>query len=1104
MIKFISISISLSLSLIACLWSCTEPAIDNPTLFELVPPEQSGIQFNNTIKETALANILTYQYFYNGGGVAVGDVNNNGLMDLFFTGNMTANKLYLNKGNLEFQDITLATGTAGREDHWTTGAVMVDINGDGLMDIYVCYSGNLPTDARRNQLFVNQGPDEQGIPYFEEMAKAYGIDDPGYSTSALFFDYDLDGDLDLLLLQHNPELYSNLDESNFRKRLQEIDPDMSTKLYRNKGESFEDVSDQVGLSGSPLSYGLGASVADVNGDGYPDIYIANDYSSPDYLYINNGDGTFTDQISEQIGHTSLYAMGMDIADFNNDGLMDIFTLDMLPEDNRRQKLLFSPENYDHFDLFVKVGLHHQYMRNMLQMNNGDGTFSEIGQLAGISNTDWSWAPLFADFNNSGRKDLFVSNGFLKDLTNLDFINNRKEYLQNQKVTQAGLMELINSMPATPLQNYLFENHGDLSFTNTATAWGLDQLSNSNGAVYVDLDNDGDLELVVNNINQSAFIYKNNARESQKTNYLQIELKGEDKNTQGLGSRVTLYADGHIQLLDQNPYRGYQGNVSPVLHFGLGEWKKIDSLVINWLNGSSEVIYNPESNSRLILSQANASNPQKSKITQTPLWQREPTDNEMIHHNTIFNDFKRQTQLMENLSAKGPVLIKADIDGDGLEDIFLGGGLGQAGKIFLQNKNGEFRESRDAFDEYDEEAVDVHAAFFDANQNGYLDLYVVRGGYHQFKSGDHKLRDELYINDGTGNFTKSPEGSLPARYSSSSVAVPIDFNKDGHIDLFIGGTYVPGRFPESDESYVLLNQGNGTFITVEGNEWPLLSSLKRINDAVAIDINNDGNSELIIASEWASILILSVSGAKLENVTDQYFSENHTGLWKSILIEDLDGDGKLELVVGNLGLNSQYKASKDQTMQMHFADFDDNGSVDPLLSFYLNGKRYPYLSRDELTAQMYRKKAQFPTYRQYADATMQQILTKEELNNAEILEVNTLETMLFTFRDGKFISSPLPREVQMAPVASITAITSEKGQKDIFIAGNSNHSRIKIGKMDANHGILLRANENLNYSYIPQYLSGFKLRGDINKSLIINDKLYLGIHHFPVAVYRTAQ
>lgn len=1100
MIKEIRVFVPLLL-LTACLWACADPLSENQTLFELIPAEQSGILFSNNLKETALANILTYQYFYNGGGVAVGDVNNDGLMDLFFTGNMTSNKLYLNKGDLKFQDITLATGTAGREEHWTTGAVMVDINGDGLMDIYVCYSGNLPSDARRNQLFVNQGIDEQGIPYFEEMAKAYGIDDPGYSTSALFFDYDLDGDLDLMLLQHNPELYSNLDESNFRKRLQEHSPDMCSKLFKNNDGIFEDVTLEAGLSGTPLSYGLGGNVADVNGDGYPDIYIANDYSAPDYLYINNGNGTFSDRINEQIGHTSLYTMGMDIADFNNDGLLDIFTLDMLPEDNRRQKLLFSPENYDHFDLFVKVGLHHQYMRNMLQMNNGDGTFSEVGQLVGVSNTDWSWAPLFADFNNSGNKDLFVSNGFLKDLTNLDFINNRKEYLQNQNVTQAGLMELINTMPATPLQNYLFENKGDLNFANKATEWGLDAISNSNGAVYVDLDNDGDLELVVNNINQPAFIYKNNSRETQQTNYLQVELIGKDNNSMGLGAKIYIYADGHLQLQDQNPYRGYQGNVSPVLHFGLGGWDSLDSLVILWPGGFSETIYNPKSNQRLVLLQTNALPIDIEDEKRSPLWTSLSSTELLTHYNTTYNDFKRQPQLMENLSSKGPVMIKADVNGDGLEDIFLGGGLGKAGKIFLQNQNGDFNELPEAFTSYNLAAVDVHATFLDANLNGHMDLYIVRGGYHQYQGNDKLLKDELYLNDGTGKFSLSPAGSLPDHFHSGSVAVTLDINKNGRSDLFIGGTYVPGRFPESEDSYILMNQGDGSFKIVDSIDWPVLSQLQRVNDAIAMDLNENGYSELVIASDWAPIQIFSIVDSKLENQTDKYFEKNYNGLWKSLLISDLNGDGQIELIVGNHGLNSQYRASRAEPMQMHFADFDQNGSIDPLLSYYIYGERHPYLSRDELTAQIYRKKALFPTYASYADTRVEDILTTEELEKADKLEVNTLETMMFTLKDGKFKDTALPRQVQIAPVKTIIALPGQNGNKDVFFAGNSTHSRMKIGKIDANHGVLIKGGKDLIFTYIPQYLSGFQIKGDVNTTLLINESLRIGKYNEQVLIYK---
>lgn len=1092
-----------SIALVFVFFACNNQVKEEFPLFELLDSSMTNVNFSNSIEESPLSNIMTYQYFYNGGGVAVGDVNKDGLQDLFFTGNMSPNKLYLNKGNLMFQDITLATGTGGREENWTTGAVMVDINGDGLMDIYVCYSGNHAPENRKNQLFVNQGLDAQGIPYFKEMAKNYGLDDSGYSTSAVFFDFDLDGDLDVLLLQHNPELYSNLDESNFKKRLQEYNPDMSTKLLRNEQGKFTDVSQASGLIGSPLSYGLGAGVSDINGDGFPDIYIANDYSAPDYFYMNNGDGTFSERSKESLGHTSLYSMGMELSDFDNDGLVDIFTLDMLPEDNKRQKLLFSPENYDHFNLLVNVGLHHQYMRNMLQRNNGDGTFSEIGQLAGISNTDWSWTPLFADFNNSGRKDLFVSNGFVKDFTNLDFINNRNEYLKNQKVTQNGIIGLINSMPATPLQNYIFENLENHTFINKALHWGLDQLSNSNGAVYVDLDNDGDLELVVNNINQNAFIYKNNSRENLNTSFLQVELQGEKDNILGLGAKVTLYSSGELQFQEQNFYKGFQGNVSPVLHFGLGEWGRVDSLKITWPRGESQSVIQPAINTRHRLLVSDAKNIKEPQTIVAPIYSQTTISRPNFHSNTLFNDFKRQGQLMGNLSNTGPAMIKEDVNGDGLEDIFIGGGMGQKGQLLLQNTAGDFEEFEGAFEEYEEPAVDVNAIFLDANQDGFPDLYIVRGGYHDFQKGDALFQDQLYLNDGKGRFKKINASLLPDIRRATAFAVALDINQDGLMDLFVGGGYSPGKFPETEESYLLLNTIEEGFVPIFSNEMEVLKGLTRVTGAAAMDLDGDGVEELIVVGEWSDIQVFKMVKGELSEATASFFDAEYRGLWSSMLLEDLDGDGTPELIVGNFGLNSQYQASQKEPLEMHFADFDENGSVDPLLTFFIGGVRYPYLSRDELAGQMYRKKAIFPTYKEYAEAKLENILSKEELSKAETLSVTTLETMLFSLVDGKFKAIPLPIEAQYAPVEAIAAVSNkDSNMMDLILAGNKLQTRLRIGRLDANHGIYLQSGSTIQqYVYIPQHRSGLNLNGDVKSILKIQDRIWFGIHNAAVVVYQ---
>ncbi|WP_377491516.1 VCBS repeat-containing protein, partial [Pontibacter toksunensis] len=729
------------------------------TLFSLLPAEKTNISFSNTIQENPYGNILAYQYFYNGGGVAVGDINNDGLQDIYFSGNMVANRLYLNKGNMQFEDITISAAVAGRPNNWKTGVAMADVNGDGLLDIYLNYSGNMPPEARANQLFINQGPDTNGLPRFVEQAQEYGLADASFSTGASFFDYDRDGDLDMFLLNHNPVTFRNLDDVSIREVLKKTEPEMRVKLYRNDNGKFSDVSDKAGFAGSAFTYGLGAGVADINHDGWLDIYISNDYSAPDYLYINNGNGTFTDKINQSIGHISLYSMGNDIADINNDGLLDVYTLDMLPEDNKRQKLLFSPDNYEYFDQFVRAGFNPQYMRNMLHVNNGDGTFSEVGQLAGISNTDWSWAPLFADYDNDGWKDLFVSNGFLRDFTNLDFIKYRSSYFQGvgSKGGPQAILELVNKMPASNISNYIFRNNGNLTFTNKGADWGVNVASNSNGASYADLDNDGDLDLVVNNINKPAFIYQNKAEKQLNNNYLQVKLKGSGKNTLGVGAKVMLYKDGMQQYQEQMPSRGYQSNVSPVLHFGVGDAATVDSLRVVWQSGKQQVLHDVKSNQVLELLEKDATSTYRYPKTKTaPALEAVKSPVSFTHQKNAVNDFKRQPLLVNPMSFSGPALVKADVNGDGQEDVFVGGGKGQAGALYLQQSGGRFSQKPTPAFEADKMSEDVNAVFFDANGDGKQDLYVVSGGYHDFAPEDALLQDRLYLNDGKGNFTKAAD------------------------------------------------------------------------------------------------------------------------------------------------------------------------------------------------------------------------------------------------------------------------------------------------------------------------------------------------------------
>ncbi|MEB2775449.1 VCBS repeat-containing protein [Algoriphagus sp. D3-2-R+10] len=1057
--------------------------LETTTLFELISTDFTKLSFTNQIKETQAANILTYQYFYNGGGVAVGDVNNDGLEDLYFTANQGQNKLFLNQGNLKFRDVTLATATGGRDNSWSTGSAMVDINADGLKDIYVCYSGDLPDEQRRNQLFVNQGLDKDGIPFFKEMASEYGLDDPGYSTSVYFADLDLDGDLDMLLLNHNPKLFSNLNINAFEAMLSSVDSMSSSKIYRNDNGVFKNATKEFGLTETGLSYGLGASIADFNGDGFPDIYLGNDYSAPDYLYINQGDGTFSNEISRAIGHTSLYTMGVDAADINRDGKLDLISLDMLPEDNTRQKLLFTPENYEHYNLFLKAGLHHQLMRNMLQLNNGDGTFSEIGQLAGISATDWSWAPLFADFDNDGFTDLFVSNGFLKDFTNLDFINYRNEYLQNSKVSASGINELIEKMPATKVGNYGFKNVNGIQFENQSERWGLNTPGNSNGAVYADLDNDGDLDLILNNLNEPAQIFKNRTSESDKSNYLQIRLKGLEGNSDGVGARVSVYQNGQINYQEQQIYKGYQGNVSSVLHFGLGEGKA-DSIEVRWKNRKISRIKNPEINQLIEVKEAEAEleisydNWILSDFTQIGHYLIDSTAK-------LPNDFKRQSQLLYSLSHEKVSMIKADLTGDDSTEVIISDGK----RVYSVSKEG-IAMGEDTYQVYSSEFPGITSiAALDVDGDSDLDLYVAKGGYFDLEEGDPRQQDLLLINDGTGNFTKSQLdfGSLP-----SENVITWDANGDGKNDLFVGSGYVPGRWPESVPSQIWMNSGEGNFSSIS------LENISRVKASQTYDLDQDGLDELIIASEFDRIRILNLKDGRIVDRSEEFLPGGKSGLWSSILIKDLDEDGNPELLVGNWGLNSRLQTDDVNPVRVYFEDFDSNGSIDPLMTFPVMGEEYPFFSRDELAAQMYKKKALFPTHEAFSKATIQDILTPQELEKAKVIEAQILETKMYTLKNGVFEEVILPILIQSSPIQAIAALNASKGF-DLLLLGNQENARLKIGKMDANPGWLLHKNDQGIWGVVTPNRTGLQLRSNVSSAVNIGNTLWVGIPS--VGVYK---
>ncbi len=1075
-----------------------------PPLFDRLGPKQTGIDFANELSEqpTPHRTELLYEYFTNGGGVAVGDLTGNGRPDVYFTANMGYNELYLNEGEMDFREITREAGVTGRKNTWNTGVTMVDVNGDGRLDIYVCYSGDLPPERKVDELYINQGPDENGVPQFEERAEEYGLANPHSSNQAYFFDYDRDGDLDLFLQTHNVNTLPRGNQRSIQKKLSQRDSVNGNRFYENRNGRFVDVTQEVGIRGTPLNYGLGAGISDVNKDGWPDLYVGNDYSPPDYLYLNEQGEGFDNELPSRMGHTSRASMGVDVADVNNDRLTDVVVLDMISEGNRRQKLLYTLNDRSVLEKEVASGFHYQYTANTLQLNNGNGTYSEIGQLAGISNTDWSWAPLVADYDNDGWKDLYVSNGLLHDFTNRDFMRYRMQMLErkNYDLQPRDVKTLMDNLPSTDLENYAFENRGGVTFRDVSGQWNLDDSLNTNGVAYADLDGDGDLDLVANNINETAVVYENRASDREDGHFLKVQLQGEGKNTYGIGTEVTVYTDSVSQYVEQYPARGYLSSVSPTLHFGLGSRTQVDSVRVVWPDERTQIRRDVQANQTLTVRQENATDGPPPSRSDSTLFQ--PTDPPIDFEHRMegdVDDFRRQPLLVNAKSFDGPALAKADVNGNGRTDVFVGGGTGQASRLYLQQADGSFAvQSPLAFEE-DRASNDVDAVFFDYDGDGDEDLYVASGGYGRFSEDDPALQDRLYVNDGSGRF--SAADALPRMRTSTGAVAAGDVNGDGRSDLFVGGRVVPGQYPESPRSYVLVNEG-GSFADRTQAVASALETPGMVTDALWHDLDGSGREELIVVGEWMPIRVFEADGDGLTERTSAYFEQSPHGFWYSVEVVPMDGD-RLGLLAGNLGRNTQIRATRDEPAELFYDDFDGDGQVDPLFSYYINGERYPHVFLDRLRETVPSLGARFDSYGEYADATLGDLLTAQEREQADRLRVDRLETSLFVTEAGtQFTETPLPVEAQFAPVHSIAVLDyDDDGTNDLLMAGNANETRVRLPKYDANYGLLLRGTGGGEYKAVSQRRSGFKVNGDVRGLTTLESRLLFGVNRDSVMTYR---
>ncbi len=1074
------------LILLLLVFSCKPGVKEKVELFSLLSPAETNVDFVNQLTETEEFNMIQYLYFNNGAGVAAGDINNDGLIDLYFTSNQNPNKLYLNKGNFKFEDITEQAGVAGKGD-WKTGVTMADVNGDGFLDIYVCQVGNYKVVHGKNQLFINQGNLT-----FKDEAHDYGLDFQGFSTQAAFFDYDTDGDLDMYLLNHSVHTSRSYGPSTLRYDHDSLAGD---RLYRNDEidgkRFFIDVTLQAGIYNSQIGYGLGVNVSDINNDGYPDIYISNDFHENDYLYINNGNGTFSERLTEYIRHTSRSSMGNDVGDINNDGLLDIMVLDMVPEEEKIRKQSGGEDDFELFTLKLAHGYGSQFVRNTLQLNLGDGVLSEIGRLAGVYATDWSWSPLFCDVDNDGWKDLFITNGIYRRANDLDYVRflTKNSFFTLEENKNAPDKVLYDKMPLYPNVNYIYKNNGDLTFSNKAKEWGFNTRSYSNGSAYADLDNDGDLDLIVNNINEPAYIYRNNASGQNNNHFLSVLIKGIGLNTRGIGARVTLYCRDQILVAEQFPTRGFMSASSDVLHFGLGSVKLIDSLIVRWPDLSEQVITDVPADKIITLEMKKAGrlfrgnkedNGKMKFFSQTKI-----PGLEFRQQEDPFIDFKREHLIPHSLLAEGPAMAVGDLNGDGKEDLFVGGAKGQISRIFFQQNDGTFIPYEAPAFIKDINSEDIDAAAFDADGDGDQDLYIVRGG-NAVTVGNPLLDDRLLINRGNGEFIESEKGSLPFTANNGSCVRPCDFDGDGDIDLFVGSRSIPGIYGLSPNQLLLENDGTGHFRDVTESSMKRLKKIGMVTDACWMDFDQDADNDLIIVGEWMKVSVLMNNKGSFTDVTRKAGMDETAGWWNSIRAADIDGDGDMDLIGGNLGLNSILKASVKEPVEMYMNDFDDNGSLDQVICSYQDGISYPVAFLDELISQIPFLEKKFTSYSDFGGKTAEDIFGRKKLNKSILKNAVLFESCLFiNGGNGTFKTLKLPMMAQFSPVRDILIHDlNNDGNMDLILAGNDYTIRPSMGRYDASYGWCLLGDTEYRYNVLMPSMSGLKITGDARRILII--------------------